>query len=80
MRALKDAKMSEEEAASALRALEAMEADRQYNTPSRYSSNSTLYPDNLIAFSELHMSYLRKFPTLNPEQYIQNLKLITQIR
>lgn len=80
MRVLKDAKMSAEEEAVVAAILEAMEADARYNTPSRYSSNTALYPDNVVTFSAGHMNNLRKYPNINPDQYIQNLKLITRIR
>ncbi len=60
--------------------LEAMEADNIYNTPSRYSPNTALYPDNMISFAAIHVAYLRKYPSIDPRQYLQNLKLTTLIR
>lgn len=72
--------MSTEEEAEILVVLRAMEEDTAYNTPARYSSNTALYPNNSITFSAQHLTYMRRFPDLDPRQYIQNLKLITRIR
>lgn len=69
-----------EEEAEALSALQLMESDEKYSTPSRYSSNVSLYPDNLMSFSSMHMAYLRKYPDVDLGQYIQNLRLSTLIR
>lgn len=61
-------------------ALEAMEADNIYNTPSRYSPNTALYPNNMISFAAIHLAYIRKYPTIDPYQYLQNLRLTTLVR
>lgn len=73
-------KMSPDEEAEIQLTLEAMEVSERYNTPSRYSSASTTYPDNLMPFSAVHMAYMKKYPSINPEQYIQNLRLSTRIK
>ena len=38
------------------------------------------YPNNLITFAQSHIEHLKKFPNINPDQYISNLKLMTKIR
>ncbi len=80
MKSSASVKMSVDEEAEVLATLRAMEADEKYNTPSRYSSNTALYPNNLITFSALHIAYIRKYPETNPQQYLQNLKMITKVR
>jgi hypothetical protein len=56
-----------------------MEGDARYNTASRYVADSEKYPDNVITFSEQHLEHLRKFPDVNPHQYISNLRLMTKL-
>ncbi len=60
--------------------LEQMELDIAYNTESHYVANTEKYPTNIITFSQKHMEHLRKFPSINPDQYISNLKLMTKTR
>jgi len=60
--------------------LEQMEADPLYNTQSRYVADTEKYPDNVITFSQIHMGHLKKLPSVNPHQYISNLKLMTKVR
>lgn len=64
--------------AEVLTVLTEMENDKQYNTESRYTADTVKYPNNQITFSEKHIEYLRKFPYIDPRQYIINLKLITK--
>lgn len=73
-------KMSAEQEAELLAELEAMEADSRYNTPARFTTNTDLYPGNSITFSLQHIAYMKKYPSVNPHQYIQNLRMITRIR
>ena len=60
--------------------LEQMTTDSTYNTTSTYTSNGTLYPDNLIPFVDKHMNYLINHPRLESHQYLANLRLITRVR
>ena len=69
-----------EEGVQTKRSLQAMVLDNTYNTAPTYSSNQTLYPDNLISFVEKHMSFLQTHPTVEPTQYLANLRLMTRIR
>lgn len=66
--------------AEVLVSLQQMETDKRYKTASKYHTNAEKYPDNLITFAEIHIAYLKKFPAVNPGQYINNLKLITKLR
>ena len=72
--------LSPVEEAEVLQLLEQMEDDKAYNTESHYAVDTIKYPDNKIRFSQKHMEHLRKFPAINPEQYISNLKLMTRTR
>ncbi len=72
-------KLTPAEEAQLLVELKEMEDDARYNTPSRYSSNTTLYPDNLITFSALHIATVQKYPDVDLRQYMLNLKLMTRI-
>jgi len=45
-----------------------------YNTRTRYS---TVDP-NGESFVEKHMKYMSQYPTMNHQQYISNLKLMTK--
>lgn len=60
--------------------LNKMAIDDKYNTDSSYSTNSELYPDNLIPFVNKHVDYIRKHPSMDPNQYLANLKLMTKVR
>ena len=66
------------EEAEVLETLLKMEADPQYDTASRYHSNEQKYPGNLITFSQTHLSYLKKFPLVDPYHYVRNLKMMTK--
>lgn len=56
-----------------------MVSDNTYHTASSYSANSVLYPDNLMPFVDKHMAYLNTHPTINPRQYLANLRLMTRL-
>lgn len=71
---------SSEEGLLAFRVLEAMVGDDKYHTEAGYSANSVLYPNNLIPFVDKHMLYLRNHPSIDPQQYIANLRLMTKIK
>jgi hypothetical protein len=60
--------------------LQQMADDNLYNTASSYSSNTSLYPDNLIPFVDRHMNYLLNHPRLEANKYLANIRLITRLR
>ncbi len=60
--------------------LKKMAIDVKYNTGASYSTNSDLYPDNLIPFVNKHVDYIRKYPSMDPYQYLANLRLMTRVR
>lgn len=66
------------EESEVLQMLEQMENDKAYSTQPRYAANTEKYPNNLITFTQQHMEHLRKFPGIDPEQYISNLKLMNR--
>lgn len=57
-----------------------MTKDKTYNTGSTYSANGITYPDNLIPFVDKHMNYLNSHPSIDPNQYVANLRLMTRQR
>lgn len=59
--------------------LDEMVSNSAYATESTYSADSTQYPDNLIPFTDKHLSYLLKHPATDPQQYLSNLRLKTKI-
>lgn len=69
-----------EEGTWAKQVLSSMVEDPKYNTNSIYSSNSDLYPDQLMPFVDRHMDYLGSHPDVIPDQYISNLRLMTRLR
>lgn len=69
-----------EEGVAIKKALELMVADKAYNTESTYTADSVNYADNVLPFVDKHMKYLLSHPSLNPRQYLANLRLITRIR
>jgi hypothetical protein len=56
-----------------------MVQDTTYNTGSTYSADGERYPDNLIPFVDKHMNYLYSHPTMDPVQYLGNLRLMTRV-
>lgn len=60
--------------------LKQMAASDQFSTVSTYTSNSTIYPDNLIPFVDKHINYLIGHPSLDANQYLANIKLMTRVR
>ena len=69
-----------EERAKIEETLRLMATDLAYNTKSSYSANSDLHPDNLVNFVDKHMSYLTSHPSVDPNHYVSNLRLMTRIR
>ena len=57
-----------------------MQTDAHYNTDSSYSANTDKYPDHIRSFVEKHMEYLHTHPSVDPNQYLSNLRLITKVR
>lgn len=68
-----------EQEAEVLTALKNLEQDPAFNTQSQYSGNAEKHPDNTVTFAEKHMDHLKKFPNIDPSQYILNLKLMTRV-
>ena len=60
--------------------LQSLEADPNMNTAGRYSPSATEWPDNVMPFSEIHLTYLAKNKLVNPAHYITNLELMIKIR
>jgi hypothetical protein len=58
----------------------AMLSDTQYNTQASYSSNTELYPDNMMSFVDKHLQYLCAHPKLDADTYLTNLRLMTRVR
>ena len=69
-----------EEAIQIEKMLHLMATDTAYNTNSSYSADAVHYPDNLIPFVDKHMNYLKAHPSLDPQHYLANLRLMTKIR
>lgn len=69
-----------EEAVRIEQMLVQMAEDGAYNTKSTYSADAIQYPDNLIPFVDKHMNYLKTHPSLDPQHYLANLRLMTKIR
>ncbi|HET9721883.1 MAG TPA: hypothetical protein VFP32_02535 [Candidatus Saccharimonadales bacterium] len=69
-----------EEGVLAAGILAAMADSSAYNTAPSYSSNTETYPDNLIPFIDKHMNYLKSYPSVDPQKYLANLRLITKIK
>lgn len=57
--------------------LDAIESDSRFNTrASSYSTNTELYPDGQIPFTERHLAYLMDHPKVDPKMYLSNLRLM----
>lgn len=57
-----------------------LDQNKLYNTEATYSANSSLYPNNIIPFVDKHMAYLTSHPSVDPDLYMANLRLMTRIR
>ncbi len=60
--------------------LHRMSEDESYTTGSSYIANTALYPDNSISFVDKHVRYLKAHPSVNPQHYVSNLRLMTRVR
>ncbi len=68
------------ESIDVVQTLRNMMEDEAFNTPSSFSADTTVYPDNQMPFIDKHRNYLNKHPKLNPEHYLSNLKLMARKR
>ncbi|MDB5186350.1 MAG: hypothetical protein JWL85_873 [Candidatus Saccharibacteria bacterium] len=78
--AKKTRSLSIEESAEIEATLRLMTQDIKYNTESSYSANGELYPDNSISFVDKHLNYITKHPSIDPQHYLSNLRLMTRLR
>jgi hypothetical protein len=69
-----------EEGAAVKAALVFMQTDELYNTESTYSANTAVYPDNKMTFVDRHMNYLSQHQSVDINQYLSNLRLMTRAR
>lgn len=69
-----------EEGLFIVKQLHAMAADDKYKTDASYSANGMAYSDHVIPFVDKHMQYLVVHPSVDPHQYLANLRLMTKIR
>lgn len=69
-----------EEGVEVKQTLRRMAKDGAFNTESTYNANAEKYPDHLISFVEKHMHYLNTHPSIDPNHYLANLRLMTRIR
>ncbi len=60
--------------------LKELQEDPTMVTKSAYSPAAIEYPDSRYPFVEIHLTYLRKHPQVNPMQYISNLELMIKKR
>lgn len=60
--------------------LHQMTLDAAFNTQSGYTANTIRYPDNSISFVDKHKDYLMTHPSVNPTDYLSNLRLKTRLR
>jgi hypothetical protein len=61
-------------------ALHQMMLNNLYNTESSYSADGQAYPDHSIPFVDKHKAYLVAHPSLDPQTYLANLRLMTKQR
>lgn len=69
-----------EEGAAIEQSLRRMAADEAYSTLASYSANGDTHPDHVMPFVEKHMTYLSSHPSVDPTQYLANLRLMTKKR
>ncbi len=69
-----------EEGVQVRSALKNMEADPTFNTTASYSVNTASYPNHSMPFVDKHMQYLNTHPSINPDHYLANLRLMSRIR
>lgn len=69
-----------EEGAKIQQALKSMATDTGYSTIDSYSANAEMHPDHLVSFVDKHMAYLQSHPSVDPDHYLANLRLMTRVR
>ena len=69
-----------EEGKAIIERLKQLAESSTYNTIATYSSDAVSYPDNLIPFVDKHVNYLIKHPSVDVNQYLANIKLMTLVR
>lgn len=69
-----------EEGIEVRRKLQEIADSSLYNTPSTYSPDTALYPDNQMPFVDKQMRYLIKYPLLNAQLFVADVKNTTRIR
>lgn len=55
--------------------LKAMQNSSVYLTKPAFRGSSPRWTDNYVSFIDYHLNYLKLHPSLDPEQYISNLRL-----
>ena len=68
--------LDSEDAVAIREQLLAMMQDTAFNTCPTYAATR----EDQLPFDEKHMTYLSDHPKLNPQHYMQNLRLKTRIR
>jgi len=56
--------------------LKSLESNPAYLTEPAYRGNIDKWPTHQISFIEFHIGYLKANPALNPQHYINNLRLM----
>ena len=72
--------ITSEKGIMAATALNLMVLDSGYTTEPSFSVDSEKYADNLMPFTDKHLTYLQNNPTTNLDHYLSNLKLKTRVR
>lgn len=57
-------------------ALKTLKRNSLYRTEPAYRGNAEKWPNNQISFVDFHIGYLKMHPTLDPNHYIANLRLM----
>jgi hypothetical protein len=60
--------------------LETMQSDPMFITESIYSPTAFDFPDRILPFVQVHLTYLRKHKQVDPAGYISNLKIMIKRR
>ncbi len=76
----KDYLLDNPEGEMVTKALTDIDTSDLYNTGPSYSADGITYPNNLIPFIDKHLNYLRKNQSVNPQEYLSNLRLMTKIQ
>lgn len=60
--------------------LHAMQNDPGMITKSAYTPNTELWPDNVMPFADIHLTYLKSHKQVDPRHYLSNLRLMIKVR